>query len=65
MNTRLCHGENVRVYAVCDYTDEDDPSVLALEIQHLIESLEDYSWINVDWIVGPDGEYSALVYVHA
>lgn len=64
MSTRHCHGETVRVYAVCDHTDETDPSVLALEIQHLIESLEDYLWVNVDWQVSPEATYSAIVYVH-
>ena len=63
MSARHCYGETVQVWAVGE-DGRFGPAELALEIQHLIESLEEYSWVNVDWTVDQDSQYSATVYVH-
>lgn len=61
MKARLCYGENVEVYEVTGA----DPLELSKALKNLIKGLEDYSWINVNWICTPhDGEYSATVYIH-
>lgn len=64
MKSRLCGNEIVEVYDVSG-DGAEGPVELAKAIKNLIKGLDDYSWVNVDWIVSPeDGQYSAVVYVH-